>query len=381
MRSLLLLAFLGGISTVQAIGTAKGFGSATTGGGSAAPATPTSKEQLITWLSDSTPRVILLTSIFDFTSYYGTTTGPICKPWSCTPNPQLAINTSGWCSSTAPTGTATWYNSGASRSLVVGSNKTLLGKGSSSGLKGIGLSIRGVSNVIIQNIVISDLNSQYVWGGDAIDIGGSTNVWIDHNYIKNVGRQMLVIHFEPSTGITISNNYFDGRATYSTGCDGHHYWVFLLPGQGDQITIAQNYIYYTAGRGPHTGGTSGNTQQVHIVNNYFNSITGHALDSDIGSVVLAEGNYFNSVKTPSVAGTAGSEFFIQSSSDVATCNAAMGRTCQANTLVGSGSVAARVDAAVMKSLKSLDGVKKYTPIATSQVPSYVLANAGVGKVN
>ncbi|KAG8849476.1 hypothetical protein FRB91_009856 [Serendipita sp. 411] len=290
MRSLLLLAFLGGISTVQAIGTAKGFGSATTGGGSAAPATPTSKEQLITWLSDSTPRVIL--------------------------------------------------------------NKTLLGKGSSSGLKGIGLSIRGVSNVIIQNIVISDLNSQYVWGGDAIDIGGSTNVWIDHNYIKNVGRQMLVIHFEPSTGITISNNYFDGRATYSTGCDGHHYWVFLLPGQGDQITIAQNYIYYTAGRGPHTGGTSGNTQQVHIVNNYFNSITGHALDSDVGSVVLAEGNYFNSVKTPSVAGTAGSEFFIQSSSDVATCNAAMGRTCQANTLVGSGSVAARVDAAVMKSLKS-----------------------------
>jgi hypothetical protein len=28
---------------------------------------------------------------------------------------------------------------------------------------------------------------------------------------------------------------------------------------------------------------------------YFNDITGHALDADVGGTVLAEGNYFNKV--------------------------------------------------------------------------------------
>lgn len=39
----------------------------TTGGGSAAAAVPTSNAQLVSWLGDSTARVILLESTFDFT--------------------------------------------------------------------------------------------------------------------------------------------------------------------------------------------------------------------------------------------------------------------------------------------------------------------------
>jgi hypothetical protein len=42
---------------------------ATVGGGSAAAVTPTSNAQLVSYLSDSTARVIVLTKIFDFTSY------------------------------------------------------------------------------------------------------------------------------------------------------------------------------------------------------------------------------------------------------------------------------------------------------------------------
>ncbi|KAG8775309.1 hypothetical protein FRC16_004852, partial [Serendipita sp. 398] len=60
---------LSSASVVQAIGTPLGFGSSTTGGGSATAATPTSNAQLVSWLSDSTARTIVLTSIFDFTSY------------------------------------------------------------------------------------------------------------------------------------------------------------------------------------------------------------------------------------------------------------------------------------------------------------------------
>ncbi|KAG8821655.1 hypothetical protein FRC19_007491 [Serendipita sp. 401] len=203
---------------------------------------------------------------------------------------------------------------------------------------------------------------------------------IDHNYIKNVGRQFIVTGFDPATQVTISNNFFDGQATYSTGCDGHHYWVALFAGKSDTITFARNYVYYTAGRGPHTGGTSGYYQWVHITNNYFNNISGHAIDSSTGSVVLVEGNYFNSVTTPSVSGSAGNEYFITSSSHVSTCTSTMGRTCQANTLASSGSVS-HANTAVLTTLESQSAVVSYVPMAASAVPAFVLANAGTGKIN
>ena len=46
--------------------------------------------------------------------------------------------------------------------------------------KGKGLRIVGSKNIIIQNIRISDLNAQYVWGGDAIAIDGGSNIWASY---------------------------------------------------------------------------------------------------------------------------------------------------------------------------------------------------------
>lgn len=37
--------------------------------------------------------------------------------------------------------------------------------------------------MIIQNIHITDLNPQYIWGGDAITIAGSDQVWIGKSYL------------------------------------------------------------------------------------------------------------------------------------------------------------------------------------------------------
>jgi pectin lyase len=95
---------------------------------------------------------------------------------------------------------------------------------------------------------------------------------------------------------------------------GKHYWAFLFTGSADTITFTQNHIYQTSGRGPHIGGTSGYTQYLHIVNSepsksydthhrihistypnttdYFNGISGHAIDAEVGAVALTEGNYF-----------------------------------------------------------------------------------------
>ncbi|CAE6442794.1 unnamed protein product [Rhizoctonia solani] len=362
-----------------AVGSPFGFATGTTGGAAAAPATPTSTTQLASWLSDSTTRTIVLDRTYDFTDTQGSTSETGCKPWTCSPNPQLAINANNWCSSSAAKVSITYKNAGKS-GLPVGSNKTILGKGTSGWIKGKGLKLAGSKNVIIQNIRISDINHQYVWGGDAIDLQGATNVWIDHNYFNRVGRQFIVTHFDPNTKVTISNNYFDGRSDYSTGCDNHHYWAFLLLGKGDQITFARNHVYYTAGRGPHIGGTSGNTQLLHMYNNYFNDITGHALDADVGATVLAEGNYFNNVKTPSTGNANGAVFAPTSSTMAEQCSSSIGRKCVLNTFAGSGTLPNAAKNGIISQFTA-SVVKSASVMDQSSVPSYVLANAGTGKVN
>jgi pectin lyase len=151
-------------------GTPFGLATGTTGGGNATPAVPSSLAQLTTWLSDNTPRVILLDKIFDFTNAEGTVTGNGCQPWTCSPNPQVLDKFScsmpkinilfSWlltptvvsmrpismlflvkpfgpgCDNyqpKAPKTTITYYKAGTTP-LKVTSNKTLLGKGSNGGM-------------------------------------------------------------------------------------------------------------------------------------------------------------------------------------------------------------------------------------------------------
>jgi pectin lyase len=42
-------------------------------------------------LSDSTARTIVLDKIYDFLTTEGTLTASVCKPWACSPNPQVSI--------------------------------------------------------------------------------------------------------------------------------------------------------------------------------------------------------------------------------------------------------------------------------------------------
>ncbi|KAG8946409.1 hypothetical protein FRC04_011855 [Tulasnella sp. 424] len=380
-------------------GTPVGFGTSTTGGAGGATVTPTTQAQLITYLSDSTARTIVLTKVFDFTTYYGTTTGPACKPWTCTngATPQMLLSGSAGGCENLTTYTVTYYTSGSKKNLVVNSNKTLLGQGSSAGMwvdihsllktlllkqrmnsKGIGLTMNSVSNIIIQNIQITDINPQYVWGGDAIQMSGASKIWIDHNYFARVGRQFIVTGFDPVTQLTISNNYFDGRTSY--GCNGKHYWVWLFLGTADRITVMQNHVYSTSGRAPHIGGYSGSNQQLHLVNNYYDTIDGHAIDTDISSHVLAEGNYFKSVTTPDTNNHNGLEYFVQTVADAGACTSHLGRVCEWNRLESSGTVSARLDSSVLSDLAQTV-VKSLKPMAVADVPTYVVANAGVGIVN
>ncbi|KAJ1302353.1 hypothetical protein OPQ81_001167 [Rhizoctonia solani] len=335
-------------NSVLAVGSPFGFASGTTGGNGAAQAIPTSAAQLKSWLEDDVTRNILLDRTYDFTDTEGTVSGAGCKPWSCSPNPQLAINAASNCL-TSLQATVTYKKAGTS-GIRVKSNKSIIGKGTSGWIKGKGLTLSGVSNVIIQNIRISDLNPQYVWGGDALYIDNSSKVWVDHNY---------------STATVVLE---------------HHYWAFLFAGNGDQITFARNYVYHTAGRGPHTGGTDGYSLTIHIYNNYFNDITGHAIDADTGSKILVEGNYFNNVKTPSTGNTKGAVFAPTSSSMSSQCSGSIGRNCVSNTLAGSGSLTNTANSGAISAFTA-SAAKSASIMDPGSVASYVLANAGLGKVN
>ncbi|KAE8344728.1 hypothetical protein BDV24DRAFT_148603 [Aspergillus arachidicola] len=387
-------------ASVQAqsvVGTAFGFASGTTGGGSAAPAAPKDTDELKEWLSDSTPRVIVIDKEFNFIGTEDTCTDcECCIPDSntCGDAGQNAIKTEGsdWCGS-SPATTCTYDNAGL-EGMEVASDKTIIGVGDAGVIRGKGLRlVNGVSNIIIQNIHITELNPQYIWGGDAISLDGTDKIWIDHVKVSLVGRQMFVTGYESSMyrgrqnqtlvrqkltksiggGVTVSNSEFDGQTKWSASCDGHHYWSVLGYGKGDQITFANNYIHDTSGRSPKIEFDS----HWHAYNNFWENNSGHAFDVGEGANVLIEGNVFSNVKTPmNPEDTPGSTFAVNAQ-DASSCTSALGRPCIANELTSSGELSGN-DEAVLSGWPKGEGDTK--AMTTDKVPSYVKANAGVGKL-
>ncbi|KAM3068105.1 hypothetical protein ACMFMG_011154 [Clarireedia jacksonii] len=363
-------------------GAATGVAYGVTGGGDATPVTPTTTDELLTYLTDSTPRVILITKEFDFTGSMGTTTETGCIPSSntCGSAGQNTINAANnWCGS-SPSVQVTYDKAGVTGIAVAG-NKSIVGVGSGAVIKGRGLRLAGVSNVIIQNVHLTYLNPQYIWGGDLITLVGTDLIWIDHCKFSLTGRQMIVTGYEAAGRVTISNNEFDGTTSWSASCNGHHYWTMLFLGAADYITLVNNYIHTVSGRAPKVGGSG--SIFMHAVNNYFYNVTGHDFDVAEGGNVLIEGNYFDNVTTPITTQTAsdGGYLFHMASGSASTCSSAMGQTCQANTLVDSGKFADYTSSSLLATIAKKEADSPIVPMAAADVPKYVLANAGVGKLS
>ncbi|KAK6537368.1 hypothetical protein TWF694_011560 [Orbilia ellipsospora] len=366
----------------QVVGKAFGFATGTTGGGNAVPAAPSDIAQLQSWLADSTPRVILISKTFDFTTSQGSSTETGCIPSSdtCGSAGQLAINRANYCAS-FPATSVSFYNA-AMTPLVVASNKSIVGVGSAGIIKGKGLRIQGATNVIVQNIWITNLNPQYIWGGDAITLQDCDKVWIDHCKFSLIGRQMIVSGFDAAGHVTISNNEFDGTTSWSASCNQHHYWTILLLGAADWYTFSGNYVHTVSGRAPKLGYT-GAKIYMHAVNNYFYNVAGHAFDVEVGVELLVEGNAFNSVTTPflSSSSSSGAQIFdVPSSSYTSTCSSYIGRTCQVNSIASSGTFTSFTNTGA---LSALSGLKSYLIAANpaSGVAASVVANAGIGKLS
>ncbi|KAM5349746.1 hypothetical protein ACJ41O_006251 [Fusarium nematophilum] len=324
-------------SAAAVTGAAEGFAKGVTGGGSATAVYPSTTDELVSYLGDSSARVIYLTKTFDFTGTEGTTTGTGCAPWGTGSACQTAINKDSWCDNYQPNApkVSVSYDNAGLLGITVKSNKSLVGVGSKGIIKGKGLRIvSGASNIIIQNIHITNLNPKYVWGGDAITLNGADLVWIDHVTTSLIGRQHIVLGTSASNRVTISNCKIDGTTSWSATCDGYHYWAMYFTGSSDLITFKNNYIYKTSGRAPKV---SGNTL-LHAVNNYWYDNSGHAFEIGDGGMVLAEGNVFQNVVAPIESGRTGKLFSSPSTSANAVCSTYLGHVCQVNGFGSSGTL-------------------------------------------
>lgn len=184
MKTFAALFLLASTATAsRVVGAAEGFAKGVTGGGDAAEVFPKSNAELVNYLKDDTPRVIVLDHTFDFTGTEGRTKATGCAPFGTGKGCQTAINKNDWCTNyqkTAPKVPVDYDNAGLNP-INVGSSKTIVGVDDKGIIKGKGLYIaNGANNIIIQNIMITELNPQYVWGGDAIALDGADYVWIDH---------------------------------------------------------------------------------------------------------------------------------------------------------------------------------------------------------
>ncbi|KAF2642030.1 pectin lyase-like protein [Massarina eburnea CBS 473.64] len=338
-------------ASVAVSGTPEGFAADVTGGGSATAVYPDTTDELISYLGDDEARVIVLTKTFDFTTTEGTTTATGCAPWGTATGCQVAINQNDWCTnyqSDAPSVSVTYDNAGI-EGITVGSDKTLLGEGSKGIIEGKGLRIaNGAQNVIIQNIHITNLNPQYVWGGDAITLDDCDLVWIDHVTTSKIGREHIVLGTEASGRVSITNCDIDGESDYSATCDGYHYWALYFTGSADYVTFKNNYIHHISGRAPKVGGGT----LLHAVNNLWadNDPDGHAFEVASGGYVLAEGNVFQDTATPQESGDDGAVYSVTSST-ASDCSSYIGRDCIANTFSSSGTLEG-TDSSVLTKFKS-----------------------------
>ncbi|KAI6715215.1 pectin lyase [Diplocarpon mali] len=375
------LALAQGNGTVEK-GAAYGFATGVTGGGSAAPAAPKDNDELKAWLSDKTPRVILLDKTFDFIGTEGSASGPGCYQTDCPLNKggQSYIGDLS-CGGGGKTTTSVKYDKAGQDPLEVASDKTLLGVGTTGVLKGKGLKLaEKAKNVIIRNIHITEINPHAVWGGDALALDGNDGVWIDHNKFSKIARMFMLSAYHP-VRVTISNNEFDGATTTSATCNKEHYWATMFGTDGDQITLDQNYWHDISGRSPKLGGDNGKST-TQATNNFFENSLGHSFEIYPSASVLIEGNQFKNVETPMdpSAEKLNTIYNVPDAASASACTKILGRACVMNAFVGATTKWPSLkNEAVLNTFK---GVSEYLvkPYDVGKTEAQVKANAGVGRI-
>ena len=373
-----------------------GFGAGTTGGTGGAVVRVTTPAQLAYELcrtqsngtcTDTAARIIEVAGTIDFRGTEGKLSQNACVVKQCNEPMASEYITDGLGACKDKTRFAVSLDAAGTKPLLIGSNKTLIGVGATATLRGKGVTARGgVSNIVIRNLHITDINAQVVWGGDAITLDNVDRVWIDHNRFSLIGRQFIVSGWGKASNVTASWNEFDGRTPYSATCDGTHYWMMLLIGAADSFTLSNNWIHHFGGRSPHAG-TANASLALHMINNYFEyAPNGHGLDAGATTTsVLAEGNYYYNVSRPVQTdddpGVVLAPLAGMSSAVSSACSAALKRPCVANAanpMPSAGAASFPADTRALTPFSGKSGTVVPTPYPATEVPKVVKDSVGPG---
>ncbi|MBT2489805.1 polysaccharide lyase family 1 protein [Streptomyces sp. ISL-96] len=220
-----------------------GFGAGTTGGGSAGPVTVSTLAALKTAVSGDSPKTVRVSGLISLTGQ-----------------------------------------------VDIGSNTTVVGVGSGSGLTGGGLRIKEETNVVVRNLNIS----KPVAPADGLTVQKSTKVWIDHNSF--------------SADRTHDKDYYDGlldithasdHVTVSWNTFKDHFKGSLV-GHSDnnaaedtghlRVTYHHNHFSNVYSRIPSLRFGTG-----HFYDNYVQGAD-TAVHSRMGAQMLVENNVFRTTK-------------------------------------------------------------------------------------
>ena len=202
--------------------------------------------------------------------------------------------------------------------LNLTSDKTLIGLGTGSGIKGGTVSIADASNIALRNLTIQDaydpfphyesgdgFNAQH----DAIGIQGTcSNIWIDHCTLKDTLYAGTV---SISDGKSEKWQTYDGLCDMKgdvknitvSNCKFMEHDKTMLVGSSDTdgsnetrtLTLSGNYFYNCGQRLP-----MARNVKAHIYNNYYDAESSphykqqYAVGCRAGSLIVAENNYFGS---------------------------------------------------------------------------------------
>jgi pectate lyase len=182
--------------------------------------------------------------------------------------------------------------------LMVKSNKTLLGIDNTAHLRNIEVRLNQVRNVIIRNIAVSHVHPK-----DAIGINDkSKNIFIDHcEFYSQRGDN----DGDGVSGTEADKDWFDGLLdiknessfiTVAWSIFHDHYKVCLMASNDEasadsvaRITFHHNYFYNCESRLPLI-----RFGKAHIFNNYYKDCH-NAINSRMGAWVRVENNYFDGV--------------------------------------------------------------------------------------
>lgn len=270
-------------------------------------------------------------------------------------------------------------------SVPVSSDTMIIGLGGESGFSGGTISISGVSNVILRNLLIKDAydpfphheaNDGYNAQHDGISVVDSKNVWIDHCTVMDTKDCISV-----KTGGKISEKWqtYDGLCDITkrsdnvtvSYCKFMNHSKTMLIGSSDSekidakerhVTLHHNYFYNCASRLPMVRLTT-----IHVYNNYYDGDSkglyknSYALGVRYNSLIHAENNYYGAGISNSFAGSSKKPGTVYS----------VGEVDKSKNKKKTGEFKTAKEA-------SFAIPYKYEAVTAEEVPEYVKSNSGAG---